>query len=81
MRGAHHPLHPDTQRALAELAARGGKAIVLLNRRGWSNFLTCRDCGKVWSCPNCDVALVLHRAAGTIGCHHCGHRERDARAL
>ena len=41
-----------------------GKAIVLLNRRGWSNFLSCRSCGRVWSCPHCDVALVLHRARG-----------------
>jgi primosomal protein N' (replication factor Y) len=72
MRGAQHPLHPLTRRALA--AAR--KSIVLLNRRGWSNFLTCRSCGKVWECPQCDVALVLHRAEGVIACHHCGHRER-----
>jgi primosomal protein N' (replication factor Y) (superfamily II helicase) len=72
MRGAHHPLHPLTRRALQ--AAR--KSIVLLNRRGWSNFLTCRSCGKVWECPNCEVALVLHRAEGAITCHHCGHRER-----
>jgi primosomal protein N' (replication factor Y) len=49
---------------------------VLLNRRGWSNFLSCRSCGKVWGCPECDVALVLHRAEGVISCHHCGHRER-----
>jgi primosomal protein N' (replication factor Y) len=72
MRGAQSPLHPLTRRALA--AAR--KSIVLLNRRGWSNFLTCRTCGKVWECPSCDVALVLHRAEGVIACHHCGHRER-----
>ena len=72
MRGAGHPLHPDTRRALT--AAR--KAILLLNRRGWSNFLTCRSCGKVWECPQCDVALVLHRAEHALACHHCGHRER-----
>jgi primosomal protein N' (replication factor Y) len=71
MRGADHPLHPDTRRALA--VAR--KSIVLLNRRGWSNFLTCRSCGKAWECPNCDVALVLHRAERALACHHCGHRE------
>ena len=47
--------------ALADLRRAGGKAIVLLNRRGWSNFLSCRGCGHVWMCPNCDVALVLHR--------------------
>jgi primosomal protein N' (replication factor Y) (superfamily II helicase) len=75
MRGAHHPLHPDTRLALADLRRAGGKAIVLLNRRGWSNFLTCRACGHVWMCPNCEVALVLHRAGSFLACHHCGHRE------
>ena len=49
---------------------------MLLNRRGWSNFLTCRSCGRVWECPRCDVTLVLHRAAGRVSCHHCGHSER-----
>ena len=72
MRGAGHPLHPVTRRALSEAR----KAILLLNRRGWSNFLTCRTCGKVWECPQCDVALVLHRADNVLACHHCGHRER-----
>jgi len=69
-------LHPLTAEALAEVRSARGKAIVLLNRRGWSNFLSCRSCGRVWSCPHCDVALVLHRAGGYVACHHCGHRER-----
>jgi len=72
MRGAQHALHPETRRALTS----AGKSIVLLNRRGWSNFLSCQSCGKAWECPNCDVALVLHRAGGFLACHHCGHRER-----
>ena len=76
MRGTHHPLHPATRMALADVRSAGSKAIVLLNRRGWSNFLACRGCGHVWMCPNCDVALVLHRAAGQLACHHCGHRRR-----
>ena len=80
MRGSHHPLHPTTRMALADVRRAGGKAIVLLNRRGWSNFLSCRACGRVWMCPECDVALVLHRAHSgarpQIACHHCGHRER-----
>ncbi len=74
MRGQHHPLHPETRMALADLRRSGGKAIVLLNRRGWSNFLTCRSCGAVWMCPHCEVALVLH-GSGVIACHHCGHQE------
>jgi primosomal protein N' (replication factor Y) len=75
MRGHHQPLHPETRMALADLRRAGGKAILLLNRRGWSNFLSCRACGRVWLCPNCDVALVLHRHGGFVACHHCGHRE------
>jgi primosomal protein N' (replication factor Y) len=74
MRDSHHPLHPETRAALAEVRRSGGKAIVLLNRRGWSNFLSCRTCGHVWMCPNCEVALVLHRSEGVVACHHCGHR-------
>jgi primosomal protein N' (replication factor Y) (superfamily II helicase) len=76
MRGLHNPLHPDTRLALADCRHVGGKAIVLLNRRGWSNFLSCGSCGRVWMCPNCEVALVLHRAGSYVACHHCGHRER-----
>ncbi len=75
MRGHHQPLHPETRMALADVRRGGGKAILLLNRRGWSNFLSCRACGRVWLCPNCDVALVLHRSGGFVACHHCGHRE------
>ncbi len=76
MREQSQGLHPQTAQALAEVRREGGKAIVLLNRRGWSNFLSCRSCGRVWSCPQCDVALVLHRAEGRVACHHCGHREQ-----
>ncbi|MFT4034971.1 MAG: primosomal protein N' [Patulibacter sp.] len=64
-------LHPQTRDALVD----ANKAIVLLNRRGWSNFLECRDCGHAFGCPNCDVTLVLHRQRGTLDCHHCGHVE------
>src|SRR3954469_8297504 len=71
MREARRALHPATHEALA--GAR--KAIGLLNRRGWSNFLTCRSCGRAWECPSCDVTLVMHRAEGLLACHHCGHRE------
>jgi primosomal protein N' (replication factor Y) len=73
--GGQQGLHPETAEALAGVREARAKAIVLLNRRGWSNFLSCRSCGRVWSCPACDVALVLHRAGGFLACHHCGHRE------
>jgi primosomal protein N' (replication factor Y) (superfamily II helicase) len=76
MAGVKGPLHQRTRDALEHVRRAGEKAIVLLNRRGWSNFLTCGDCGRVWECPNCDVTLVLHKSAGRVSCHHCGHRER-----
>jgi primosomal protein N' (replication factor Y) len=75
MRDARHPLHPATREALADVRQAGRKAIVLVNRRGWSNFLSCRSCARVWMCPQCDVALVLHRGERVVACHHCGHRE------
>jgi primosomal protein N' (replication factor Y) (superfamily II helicase) len=76
MAGSAGPLHERTREELDGVRRRGEKAIVLLNRRGWSNFISCRLCGRVWECPDCDVTLVLHRAAREMACHHCGHRER-----
>ena len=75
MAGVAGPLHERTREALDAVRRAGEKAIVLLNRRGWSNFLSCRSCARVWECPNCDVTLVLHRSLAEIACHHCGHRE------
>jgi primosomal protein N' (replication factor Y) len=77
MRGARHPLHRRTREALDRLKREGGKAIVLVNRRGWSPFLVCRSCGETWMCPRCDVTLTLHRdeRAELLRCHHCGHDE------
>jgi primosomal protein N' (replication factor Y) len=72
MREQRGALHPETSHALVDAP----KAIMLLNRRGWSNFVDCRSCGHAWICPQCDVALVLHRARHELACHHCGHRER-----
>jgi primosomal protein N' (replication factor Y) (superfamily II helicase) len=76
MAGTTGALHQRTRDALDQVRDREEKAIVLLNRRGWSNFLSCRGCGRVWECPQCDVTLVLHRAGARIACHHCGHAER-----
>jgi primosomal protein N' (replication factor Y) len=56
----------------------GGKAILLLNRRGVAPALHCRACGVTRRCGNCDVALVLH-GDGTLRCHHCGQAEAAPR--
>jgi primosomal protein N' (replication factor Y) len=69
------PLHPATWEALGEVRDAGAKAIVMVNRRGFAPWLTCRSCGRHWGCPNCDVSLIVHRRAGRIVCHHCAHSE------
>lgn len=59
--------------ALAERLTRGERTILFLNRRGYSTFLLCRDCGHVIRCPDCDVALTLHLGEGRLTCHYCGY--------
>jgi primosomal protein N' (replication factor Y) len=83
MRGADPrtgPLHPDTWDALEAVRHDGAKAIVMINRRGFAPWLTCRSCGHHWSCPNCDVSLIVHRHGGRLVCHHCAHGEAQPRA-
>ena len=66
---------------LEGLADRGEQAVVLVPRRGYRSFLSCRSCGSVVHCPNCDVALTVHRSSGSGGsrewlrCHWCDHRQ------
>ncbi len=68
-------LHPQTWKALEGVRSAGAKAIVMVNRRGFAPWLTCRSCGHHWSCPNCDVSLIVHRHSGRLVCHHCAHVE------
>ena len=70
--GGHWESGPS--RRWRRCAHEGGKAIVLVNRRGFAPYVCCRSCGHHWGCPNCDVSLVAHRA-GHLACHHCGHTE------
>jgi primosomal protein N' (replication factor Y) len=70
-REAGYPLSAPLLEELGAIAQNGGKAILLLNRRGVAPALHCRACGTTRRCPNCDVALVLHRD-DRLHCHHCG---------
>ena len=73
-REAGYPLSAPLLEELGGLVDRGGKAILLLNRRGVAPAVHCRACGATRRCPNCDVALTLHRD-GALRCHHCGRSE------
>jgi primosomal protein N' (replication factor Y) len=69
-------ISPRLQNAVATRLQRGEQSILLLNRRGYSTFLQCPACGKVWSCPSCNVSLTFHRARNRLVCHHCGHEDQ-----
>ena len=68
------PVSRPLAKALQEAGERGEKAIILLNRRGFSRTTLCRSCGWIARCPDCDVPMVLHRegADDRLVCHHCG---------
>ena len=54
--------------------SRKEQVILLLNRRGYSTFLSCSNCGYVYKCPNCDISLIYHKSSNSYSCHYCGYR-------
>ena len=70
-REAGYPLSAPLLAELTSVAERGGRAILLLNRRGISGAVHCRSCGTTRRCGGCDIALTLHGDA-RLHCHHCG---------
>ncbi|HWH15588.1 MAG TPA: primosomal protein N', partial [Miltoncostaeaceae bacterium] len=69
------PLSRPLARALRDAMESGGKAVLLLNRRGFALRALCGACGHTVTCPRCDVALVQHEEPRRLACHHCGHEE------
>ncbi len=61
--------------ALKEVLEKGEQAIIFQNRRGFSNYLTCEDCGYIPECPRCAVSLTYHQYKNQLNCHYCGHKQ------
>lgn len=61
--------------AISDRLTRGEQIILFLNRRGYSTFVLCRECGYSMRCPECDVALTYHAAESNIRCHYCDYEE------
>ena len=59
--------------AINKRISNGEQIILLLNRRGYSSFVTCRSCGYTYKCPNCDITLTYHKSSNTLRCHYCGY--------
>jgi len=68
-------LAPPLVEAVRTRLGRGEQSILLLNRRGYSSFVQCRECGEVQECPECSVSLTFHRSRRVMLCHHCRHEE------
>lgn len=58
---------------ISNALARFEQIILLLNRRGYSSFVTCKNCGYTFKCPNCDITLTYHKVSRTLRCHYCGY--------
>lgn len=58
---------------LNDCIKRGDQAILFLNRRGFSTFVTCKNCSEVIKCPNCDITLTYHKSNKMLRCHYCGY--------
>lgn len=65
-------LSPQLAAAIEETHAKGEQSIILLNRRGFSQFVLCRSCGERLRCRNCDITLTYHRSDSRLICHYCG---------
>ncbi|WP_373318048.1 primosomal protein N' [Streptococcus sciuri] len=71
---------PPLLEKIANRLEKGEQSVLMLNRRGYSSFIMCRECAYVDNCPNCDISLTLHMDTKTMNCHYCGFVKRIPRA-
>lgn len=69
-------ISPELQDHIKEAAEKGWKTILFLNRRGYSGFIQCRDCGEAIKCTHCEVTMTYHLTGRILKCHHCGHARK-----
>lgn len=74
--GKDEVFSPELLTAIEETHAKGEQSIILLNRRGFSQFVLCRSCGETIRCQNCDITLTFHRRDNVLMCHYCGFRAK-----
>ena len=64
--------------SIKERLERKEQIIILLNRRGYSSFITCSNCGHVEKCPSCDITLTYHKSSNMLRCHYCGYATKHS---
>lgn len=68
-------LTPPLLEKIKDRLAKKEQVVLMLNRRGYSSFIMCRDCGYVDNCPSCDISLTLHMDTRSMNCHYCGFQK------
>ena len=63
----------DLNNSIIECLNNNEQVILLLNRRGYSTVITCKDCGYTLKCPNCDIPLTYHKTGNKLNCHYCDY--------
>ncbi|WP_294835283.1 primosomal protein N' [uncultured Lactobacillus sp.] len=71
--GGQFDLSTELVKAIKQRIAKNEQVILMLNRRGFANFMLCRECGYVMKCPNCDLSLTMHKDTNKMQCHYCGY--------
>ena len=71
------PISLKLQREIQKNLDNSEKTILFLNRRGYSTFVSCRECGEVINCPDCSIALTYHKRKDLLSCHYCGYTMRN----
>lgn len=66
-------LSDELQVSLMNCLEKHEQALILINRRGYSNIMTCLSCGFTYKCPHCDISLTYHKSKNHLRCHYCGY--------
>jgi len=67
-------LSSKAKEAIKETLETGNQVFAFVNRKGFSNYIVCMDCGYVVHCPNCDISMTYHKKDGVVKCHYCGYK-------
>lgn len=73
IRNNYHNISLELENAIKEKISKKEQVIILLNRRGYSSMLSCKECGEVIKCKACDISLTYHKTSNTLRCHYCGY--------
>lgn len=61
--------------SIKENILNGHQSILLMNRRGYNTFASCKSCGYVFTCPSCSISMTYHKINNRLMCHYCGHSQ------